>query len=146
MSEPSEKAIPTVAALEEGAQVVASSARWFILAGLITAAVMEVLDSTIVNIALPSAQNDLHFSNADRQWIVTAYSLAFGTLLLLGGRIGYRKALTREFKLDVFGGVDNAFNTKYSLGNDFNAAAGRYYNGAPGVNYYAGISLNLALK
>jgi MFS family permease len=41
-----------------------------------------------VNIALPTAQHDLHFSNADRQWIVTAYSLAFGSLLLLGGRIG----------------------------------------------------------
>jgi EmrB/QacA subfamily drug resistance transporter len=49
---------------------------------------MVILDSTIVNIALPTAQHDLHFSNADRQWIVTAYSLAFGSLLLLGGRIG----------------------------------------------------------
>ena len=47
---------------------------------------MVILDSTIVNIALPTAQHDLHFSNADRQWIVTAYSLAFGSLLLLGGR------------------------------------------------------------
>ncbi len=49
---------------------------------------MVILDGTIVNIALPSAQRDLHFSVADRQWIVTAYSLAFGSLLLLGGRIG----------------------------------------------------------
>ena len=52
------------------------------------AQLMVILDSTIVNIALPTAQHDLHFSNADRQWIVTAYSLAFGSLLLLGGRIG----------------------------------------------------------
>jgi EmrB/QacA subfamily drug resistance transporter len=64
------------------------SRRWWILAVLGIAQLMVILDSTIVNIALPSAQNDLHFSNADRQWIVTAYSLAFGTLLLLGGRIG----------------------------------------------------------
>lgn len=48
---------------------------------------MIVLDSTVVNIALPSAQADLSFSNGDRQWVVTAYSLAFGSLLLLGGRL-----------------------------------------------------------
>jgi EmrB/QacA subfamily drug resistance transporter len=62
--------------------------RWWILAVLGIAQLMVILDSTIVNIALPTAQQDLHFSNADRQWIVTAYSLAFGSLLLLGGRIG----------------------------------------------------------
>jgi EmrB/QacA subfamily drug resistance transporter len=62
--------------------------RWWILAVLATAQLMVILDGTIVNIALPSAQHDLHFSTADRQWIVTAYSLAFGSLLLLGGRIG----------------------------------------------------------
>ena len=62
--------------------------RWWILGVLGIAQLMVILDSTIVNIALPTAQHDLHFSIADRQWIVTAYSLAFGTLLLLGGRIG----------------------------------------------------------
>jgi EmrB/QacA subfamily drug resistance transporter len=62
--------------------------RWWILGVLGIAQLMVILDGTIVNIALPSAQRDLHFSNADRQWIVTAYSLAFGSLLLLGGRIG----------------------------------------------------------
>ena len=64
------------------------SRRWWILAVLGLAQLMVILDSTIVNIALPTAQHDLNFSNADRQWIVTAYSLAFGSLLLLGGRIG----------------------------------------------------------
>ncbi len=62
--------------------------RWWILAVLGVAQLMVILDNTIVNIALPTAQHDLHFSNADRQWVVTAYSLAFGSLLLLGGRIG----------------------------------------------------------
>jgi EmrB/QacA subfamily drug resistance transporter len=62
--------------------------RWWILGVLGIAQLMVILDSTIVNIALPTAQRDLHFSNADRQWVVTAYSLAFGSLLLLGGRIG----------------------------------------------------------
>src|SRR3984957_10910303 len=62
--------------------------RWWVLGVLGVAQLMVILDSTIVNIALPTAQRDLHFSNADRQWVVTAYSLAFGSLLLLGGRIG----------------------------------------------------------
>lgn len=62
--------------------------RWWILGVLGVAQLMVILDNTIVNIALPTAQNALHFSNADRQWVVTGYSLAFGSLLLLGGRIG----------------------------------------------------------
>ncbi|MET7473270.1 MFS transporter [Streptomyces sp. NPDC005648] len=61
--------------------------RWWILGVIGIAQLMVVLDGTIVNIALPSAQKDLGFSNGDRQWIVTAYALAFGSLLLLGGRI-----------------------------------------------------------
>jgi len=62
--------------------------RWWILAVLGVAQLMVILDNTIVNIALPTAQHALNFSNADRQWVVTGYSLAFGSLLLLGGRIG----------------------------------------------------------
>lgn len=62
--------------------------RWWILAVLGIAQLMVILDNTIVNIALPTAQHALNFSNADRQWVVTGYSLAFGSLLLLGGRIG----------------------------------------------------------
>ena len=61
--------------------------RWWTLATLGLAQLMVVLDATIVNIALPSAQADLGFSDADRQWVVTAYALAFGGLLLLGGRL-----------------------------------------------------------
>jgi EmrB/QacA subfamily drug resistance transporter len=62
--------------------------RWWILSALCVAQMMVVLDATIVNIALPSAQQDLGFSNDDRQWIITAYTLAFGSLLLLGGKLG----------------------------------------------------------
>ncbi len=61
--------------------------RWWILAVIGLAQLMVVLDATIVNIALPSAQHDLGFSNENRQWIITAYSLAFGSLLLFSGRI-----------------------------------------------------------
>src|ERR1700752_2079239 len=62
--------------------------RWLILALIATAQLMIVLDLTIVNIALPSAQKDLGFSNDQRQWVITAYALAFGSLLLLGGKLG----------------------------------------------------------
>lgn len=61
--------------------------RWWILLVISLAQLMGVLDGTILNIALPSAQRDLGFSDADRQWVVTAYALAFGSLLLLGGRV-----------------------------------------------------------
>jgi EmrB/QacA subfamily drug resistance transporter len=63
------------------------SKRWLILAVIGLAQLMIVLDVSIVNIALPDAQKALAFSNGDRQWIVTAYSLAFGSLLLLFGRV-----------------------------------------------------------
>ncbi len=62
--------------------------RWAVLALLGIAQLMVVLDATIVNIALPSAQRTLHFSNDNRQWVITAYALAFGSLLLLGGKLG----------------------------------------------------------
>jgi EmrB/QacA subfamily drug resistance transporter len=61
--------------------------RWLILGVIGIAQLMVVLDLTIMNIALPSAQRALHFSTVDRQWVVTAYTLAFGSLLLLGGRL-----------------------------------------------------------
>ena len=62
--------------------------RWLILGTVGLAQLMVVLDATIVNIALPSAQRALGFSTVDRQWVVTAYALAFGSLLLFGGRLG----------------------------------------------------------
>ena len=81
---------PTVVVSERAglAGVAAGPARrWWILGVVGLAQLMVVLDATIVNIALPSAQRALGFSNADRQWVVTAYALAFGGLLLLGGRL-----------------------------------------------------------
>jgi EmrB/QacA subfamily drug resistance transporter len=61
--------------------------RWLVLGVVGLAQLMIVLDITVMNIALPSAPRALHFSNADRQWVITAYALAFGSLLLFGGRI-----------------------------------------------------------
>jgi iron complex outermembrane receptor protein len=60
---------------------------------------------------------------------------------LLGGKIGYESAF-RKIRFSVFAGIDNALNSKYSLGNDINAAGGRYYNAAPGVNYYVGLVIS----
>src|SRR5262245_21144786 len=65
-----------------------SRLRWLILALIGVAQLMVVLDATIVNIALPSAQHALGFSDESRQWVVTAYALSFGSLLLFGGRVG----------------------------------------------------------
>ena len=65
----------------------AGGRRWLILGVIGIAQLMVVLDVTVMNIALPSAQRALHFTTADRQWVVTAYTLAFGSLLLLGGRL-----------------------------------------------------------
>src|ERR1700729_1638063 len=65
----------------------AKDRRWLILGVIGLAQLMVVLDLTVMNIALPSAQRALHFGTADRQWVVTAYTLAFGSLLLLGGRL-----------------------------------------------------------
>ena len=81
----------------------AADNRWWILAVAGLAQLMVVLDATIVNIALPSAQRDLGFSNADRQWVVTAYSLAFGGLLLLGGRLSDLVGRRRMFLIGLVG-------------------------------------------
>ena len=61
--------------------------RWLVLGVICIAQLMVVLDVTVMNIALPSAQRSLHFATVDRQWVVTAYTLAFGSLLLFGGRL-----------------------------------------------------------
>jgi EmrB/QacA subfamily drug resistance transporter len=63
------------------------SKRWFALALIVVAQFMVVLDVAIVNVALPSIKTDLHFSEVDLQWVITAYSIVFGGFLLLGGRL-----------------------------------------------------------
>src|SRR6187402_2492723 len=80
-----------------------SPRRWLTLVIVGLAQLMVVLDSTVVNIALPSAQLDLGFTNGERQWIVTAYSLAFGSLLLLGGRLSDLIGRKRTFIIGLIG-------------------------------------------
>ncbi|MET9530930.1 MULTISPECIES: MFS transporter [unclassified Streptomyces] len=77
--------------------------RWWGLAIIALAQLMVVLDATIVNIALPSAQHDLHLTNGNRQWVITAYTLAFGGLLLLGGRVADLVGRKRTFIIGLIG-------------------------------------------
>ncbi|MFJ5533000.1 MFS transporter [Streptomyces sp. NPDC093261] len=99
MSQTVKNGIPTYAVQTPPA----SPKRWWILAVVAIAQLMVVLDATIVNIALPSAQADLGFSDANRQWIVTAYALAFASLLLLGGRIADLFGRKTAFLVGVVG-------------------------------------------
>jgi EmrB/QacA subfamily drug resistance transporter len=91
--------------------------RWLVLVVVSTAQLMVVLDATIVNIALPSAQRALHFPNSDRQWIVTAYALAFGSLLLVGGRLGDMFSRKRVFITGLIG---------FALASAIGGAAGSF--------------------
>ncbi|MEU3611685.1 MFS transporter [Streptomyces sp. NPDC006872] len=77
--------------------------RWLILAVIGVAQLTIFLDTTVVNIALPSAQADLGFGDGDRQWVVTAYALAFGSLLLLGGRIVDLIGAKRSLMISIVG-------------------------------------------
>ena len=77
--------------------------RWRTLFVIAIAQLMIVLDSSIMNIAIPSAKIDLKISDANQQWIVTAYTLAFGSLLLIGGRIGDYMGRKRVFLVGLVG-------------------------------------------
>ena len=79
--------VPGAGQLGGGGQAEPDPRRWLILAVVGIAQLMVVLDLTVMNLALPSAQRALDFSNVDRQWVVTAYSLSFGSLLLFCGRL-----------------------------------------------------------
>jgi EmrB/QacA subfamily drug resistance transporter len=77
--------------------------RWWALVAISVAQLMVVLDSSIVNIALPSAQADLGFGDAGRQWVVTGYALAFGSLLLFAGRMNDLIGRRRSFLIGLAG-------------------------------------------
>lgn len=93
--------------------------RWLALAIITIAQLMVVLDSSIVNIALPSLETDLSISESNRQWVVTAYLLTFGGFLLLGGRIADYTGRKKAFLIGLggfavasaLGGVANNFET-----------------------------------
>src|ERR1700754_4151490 len=74
-------------AVQSDAATAQDSRRWWALAVLVMAQFVTILDAEIVNVALPSIQADLGFSQEDLQWVVTAYTIFFGAVLLLGGRL-----------------------------------------------------------
>ena len=77
--------------------------RWFAMGVILVAQLLIVLDATVVTIALPTAQQALHISQANRQWALTAYTIAFGGLLLLGGRIADYTGRKRAFIIGLIG-------------------------------------------
>ncbi|WP_211315600.1 MFS transporter [Rathayibacter caricis] len=101
------------------------SRRWWVLVILALTQLVVVLDGTIVNIALPEAQRDLGLSDVERQWVVTAYALAFGALLLLGGRIADYTGRKRTYLIGMIGfGAASAWGGLASSGTELIAARG----------------------
>ena len=77
---------------------------------------------------------------ADKIFLDDANAVSADAYHLIGCRVGWKVNLKTNNKLNFYFGVDNLLNETYSLGNDINAAGGRYYNAAPAKNYYAGIA------
>ncbi|MFI9235998.1 MFS transporter [Streptomyces sp. NPDC053079] len=94
---------PSLPSITRSHRPEADPRRWWGLVVIALAQLMVVLDATIVNIALPSAQRELHMSDSNRQWVITAYTLAFGGLLLLGGRIADLIGRKRTFVIGLVG-------------------------------------------
>src|SRR5688572_13653117 len=92
-----------LASMSETSTPATDGRRWITLVVVGLAQLMVVLDATVVNIALPSAQADLGFSDGDRQWVITAYSLTFASLLLLGGRLSDLMGRKRTFVIGLVG-------------------------------------------
>lgn len=103
---PDQDAVPDAppgAAAPDAAASTLDPTRWKALFVIAMAQLMLVLDASIVNLALPSAKRDLGITDADQQWVVTAYALAFGGLLLLGGRIADYVGRKRMFIVGLIG-------------------------------------------
>jgi len=86
------------------------------------------------------------FNYVDRIPLNDANSVFANAYTLLAARIGYRVLFNEIIPLDIFCGVDNAFNAKYSLGNDLNAVGNRFYNAAPSQNFFVGLKANIIVK
>ena len=84
-----------------------------------------------------------NFYYATKMFLDDANTVAADGYRILGCRAGWKPAVKSKLIMNVYAGVDNLLNETYSLGNDINAAGGRYYNAAPKRNFYAGISFQL---
>jgi EmrB/QacA subfamily drug resistance transporter len=91
----------SVAATAASASTASDRRRWFALAVVCLAQLMNVLDTTIVNVALPSIQHDLHFTQGNLTWVINAFLITFGSFLLLAGRLGDLVGRKRVFLAGV---------------------------------------------
>ena len=99
--------------------------RWWILVIVALTQLVVVLDGTIVNIALPAAQQSIGLSDLERQWVVTAYALSFGALLLLGGRIADYWGRKRTFIVGMIGfGIASGYGGLIHSGTELIIARG----------------------
>ncbi|NML19508.1 TonB-dependent receptor [Pseudoflavitalea sp. G-6-1-2] len=89
----------------------------------------------------PGLYANITWFYSDRTALNDANSEYAASYQLTGFRAGWRKAFTSKISTDLYTGFDNLFNAEYSLGNDINAAGGRYYNTAPGRNFFAGLAI-----
>lgn len=89
----------------------------------------------------PGVYTNLTWYYSDPIALNDANTVMASSYQLMGGRIGWRTRLAKGIAADFFAGADNLFDVHYSLGNDINAAAGRYYNTAAGANYFGGVTL-----
>jgi EmrB/QacA subfamily drug resistance transporter len=106
-------------------RIASGAHRWWTLAVLSLTQLVLVLDGTIVSIALPQAQMELGMSDAERQWVITAYALAFGALLLIGGRVSDYWGRKRAFVLGMIGfGVASVWGGLAQSGGELIAARG----------------------
>jgi EmrB/QacA subfamily drug resistance transporter len=108
-----------VSAVEQPAVEREETSRWFVLVLVCLAQFMVILDATIVNVALPSIQRDLHFSAADLQWVINSYTLTFGGFLLLGGRaadiVGRRRLFVAGTLLFTAASLVNGLSTSAGM-------------------------------
>lgn len=89
---------------------------------------------------------NITYNYTDKIALNDANSAYASSYHLLGARLGLKKEFTKKIDAEIFGGADNIFDTKYSLGNDINAFGGRYYNAAAGRNFYVGVSFHFNKK
>jgi iron complex outermembrane recepter protein len=106
---------------------------------------------TIVNLGLDITGVKNFYTNVTANYVDhipvnDANSAYANEYLLIGARVGYHAALATKHQLEIFAGIDNALDKKYSLGNDLNAVGNRYYNVAAARNFYAGLKLDLSFK
>ncbi len=94
----------------------------------------------------PGLYTNITFSFTDFIPLNDANTAFANDYALLGGRLGFRRSFGKHLDLDLYAGVDNALDEKYSLGNDLNALGNRYFNPAARINYYSGLSVKYRLS